>query len=68
MAKILLVDDEESLRTAVNVVLTSKGHSVTLAESGMAAQESEPAARRPPRNVCRISPRDISRELADSVL
>jgi DNA-binding response OmpR family regulator len=40
MAKILLVDDEESLRTAVDVVLTSKGHSVTLAESGMAALES----------------------------
>jgi len=40
MAKILLVDDEESLRTAVNVVLTSKGYNVTLAENGMAALES----------------------------
>lgn len=40
MAKILIVDDEEELRVAVNVVLTARGHNVTLADSGIRALES----------------------------
>jgi CheY-like chemotaxis protein len=40
MAKILIVDDEENVRIAVNAVLTSKGHNVTHAEDGIKALES----------------------------
>jgi CheY-like chemotaxis protein len=39
MAKIMIVDDEENVRVAANMVLTSKGHSVTNVEDGVTALE-----------------------------
>jgi CheY-like chemotaxis protein len=39
MAKIMIVDDEENIRVAANVVLASKGHNVTHVEDGVKALE-----------------------------
>jgi CheY-like chemotaxis protein len=39
MAKILIIDDEESVRLAVNAVLTSRGHEVTHTDNGVKALE-----------------------------
>jgi CheY-like chemotaxis protein len=40
MAKILVADDEPELRNAVDVMLSSKGHTVIHAEDGVQALES----------------------------